>query len=276
MNLTLKVWRQAGPNAPGRFETYQATDISTDMSFLEMLDVVNERLIQPRFGTKEAEKREADSIHEENPVIIAGFGRFGHVVGRLLRAQGVGTTVLDHDPDRVELLRKMGVKVFYGDASRHDLLHAAGAEKASLLVLALDSPEKTLELVHLARKHFPHLTILARADDRRDAYDLLDAGVTHVYRDTLDTSLRMGVDALRQLGVRAYQAHRAARVFRRHDEESVRMMASLRDDRARYIDTARERIADLERTLLADREHQDLDRDAGWDAESARQDFGRG
>jgi monovalent cation:proton antiporter-2 (CPA2) family protein len=249
--------------------------VALTMALTPVVLMVNERLIQPRFGTKVSEKREADAIHEENPVIIAGFGRFGHVVGRLLRAQGIGTTVLDHDSDRVELLRRMGLKVFYGDASRPDLLHVAGAAKARLLVLALDSPEKTLELVHTVRKHFPNLTILARADDRRDAYDLLDAGVTHVYRDTLDTSLRMGIDALQLLGVRAYQAHRAARIFRRHDEESVRMMAGLREDRARYIDAARERIADLERSLLADLADTSLDRDAGWDAESLRQDFGR-
>jgi len=99
--------------------------------------------------------------------------------------------------------------------------------------------------VRLARAHFPHLTILARANDRADAYELLDAGVTHVYRDTLDTSLRMGVDALRLLGVRAYQANRAARMFRRHDEESVRMMAGCEGPRALHRH-GRERIQDLE------------------------------
>jgi len=246
--------------------------VAVTMALTPLLLLINERLIQPRFGTKARDARPADAIHEENAVIIAGFGRFGHIVGRLLKAQGVGTTVLDVDSDRVDLLRRLGLKVFYGDASRRELLHAAGAEKARLLVLALDSPEKTLELVHLARKHFPHLTILARADDRGDAYELLAAGVTHVYRDTLDTSLRMGVDALRLLGFRAYHAQRAARTFLRHDEESVRLMAEMRGDRARYINAARERIADLERMLLADLEDQRLDRDAGWDAESLRED----
>ena len=175
------------------------------MALTPVLLLVNERLVAPRVGTRES-AREADAIDEHAPVIIAGFGRFGHIVGRLLRANGVGTTVLDNDSDRVELLRRLGLKVFYGDASRHDLLDAAGASKAKLLVLALDSPEKTLELVHTAKKHFPHLTILARAADRDDAYALIDAGVTHIYRETLDTSLRMGVDALRLLGFRAYHA----------------------------------------------------------------------
>jgi uncharacterized protein YbjT (DUF2867 family) len=99
----------------------------------------------------------------------------------LLRANGIRTTVLDHDGDRVELLRALGLTVYYGDATRHDLLHAAGAGHARLMVIALDSPEKTLALVHTARKHFPQLVILARAFDWSDAYDLVEAGVEHVY-----------------------------------------------------------------------------------------------
>ena len=125
-------------------------------------------------------------------MIIAGFGRFGPIVGRLLRASGVTTTVLDIDSDHVDLLRRMGLKVYYGDATRHDLLEIAGAGRARLLVIALDTPEKTMTLVQTAQKHFPQLTILARAFDWEDAHDLLGAGVTHVYRDTIDTSLRLG------------------------------------------------------------------------------------
>jgi CPA2 family monovalent cation:H+ antiporter-2/glutathione-regulated potassium-efflux system protein KefB len=250
--------------------------VAISMALTPLLLAFNERVLQPRVGTREAPARAADAIDEQHPVIVAGFGRFGHIVGRMLKANGIQTTVLDLDSDRVDLLRKLGLKVFYGDASRHDLLHAAGAESARLLVLALDSPEKTLELVHTARRHFPHLTILARAFDRADAYDLLDAGVTHVYRDTVDTSLRMGVDAMHLLGFRTYHAQRAARTFRRHDDESVRMMRGLRGDRATYINVARERIADLERILLADLEAGPAERDAGWDVESLREDARRG
>ncbi|HXV75300.1 MAG TPA: monovalent cation:proton antiporter-2 (CPA2) family protein, partial [Candidatus Polarisedimenticolaceae bacterium] len=123
---------------------------------------VHERLIRPRIGTRETTEREADRIEERNPVIIAGFGRFGHIVGRLLAANGVGCTVLDVDSDQVDVLRRLGFKVFYGDASRHDLLRAAGAEHARLLVLATDQAEKRLEIVSTVQKHFPQLTILAR------------------------------------------------------------------------------------------------------------------
>ncbi len=247
--------------------------VAVSMALTPVLMLIYERFVAPRVGTRES-ARDADAIDEHAPVIIAGFGRFGHIVGRLLKANGVPTTVLDNDSDRVELLRRLGLKVFYGDASRHDLLDAAGAAKATLLVLAIDSPAKTLELVHTVRKHFPHLTILARASDRDDAYALFDAGVTHVYRETFDTSLRMGVDALRLAGFRAYPAARAARTFLRHDEEYLQELRHVRADRSAFLQTARDRIADLERILQADLAEPDLDRDAGWDAESLRQDFG--
>ncbi len=139
-------------------------------------------------------------------------------------------------------------------------------------MLALDSPEKNRELVATAGKHFPHLKILARASGRGDAYDLLDAGVEHVYRETLETSLRMGVDALRLLGYRSYQAHRAARTFRRHDEATVRELAAMRHDQKTYINVARERIRGLEEILRSDLEERPDTADAGWDVESLRRD----
>jgi monovalent cation:proton antiporter-2 (CPA2) family protein len=248
--------------------------VAISMALSPLLMALDERVVQRRLARPPAPTREADVVNEQHPVIIAGFGRFGHIVGRLLKANGVGTTVLDLDSDRVDLLRRLGLKVFFGDASRQDLLHAAGAEHARLLVLALDSAEKTRELVQTARRHFPHLTILARAFDRDDAYELLDAGVTHVYRDTLDTSLRMGIDALQLLGFRAYHAHRAARTFRRHDDESVRLMKDTRGDRVEHINLARQRIADLERILLGDLKDEGLGRDEGWDVDSLREDVG--
>ena len=246
--------------------------VALSMAATPLLMLLNERILLPRVGTTERSGRGPDRIDEHGHVIVAGFGRFGSTVGRLLKANGVATTVLDNDSDRVELLRKLGLKVFYGDATRPDLLHSAGAERARLLVLALDSPEKNLELVATARKHFPHLKVLARAADWGDAHELLNAGVAHVYRETLDASLRLGVDALRLLGFRAYQVGRAARRFLRHDEESMRELATMRGDRATYFRMARRRIEELERVLLADLEGGGEARDLGWDAESLRED----
>ncbi|HEY0603525.1 MAG TPA: monovalent cation:proton antiporter-2 (CPA2) family protein [Herpetosiphonaceae bacterium] len=249
--------------------------VALSMALTPLILLINERIVQPRFGTLEQEARPADAIDEQNTVIIAGFGGFGSTVGRLLKANGIPTTVLDIDSDRVDLLRKMGLKVYYGDASRYDLLQVAGAEKARLLVLALDSPEKTLELVETARKHFPQLTILARAFDWDDAHALLEHGVSYVYREALDTSLRMGTDALRLLGFRAYQAQRAAQKFLRHDEESLRELTARRQDGAVYINAARQRIERLEQIMQADLEDSGLERDAGWDAESLRDEVQR-
>jgi monovalent cation:proton antiporter-2 (CPA2) family protein len=249
--------------------------VALSMALTPLLLMLNERVLQPRLGTPRVAEREPDAMDEHNPVLIAGFGSFGTTVGRLLKAKGVETTVLDIDSDRVEVLRRLGLKVYYGDATRYDLLDSAGASQAKLLVLAVDGPERTLELAKTARKHFPNLTILARAFDWRDAHDLREAGVEHVYRQTLDTALRMGADTLSLLGFRAYQAHRATQTFLRHDEESLVHLAEWRgrEDRSGYLSAARQRIEELEQLLLADLEEEDLDRDAGWDPESLREDF---
>jgi len=248
--------------------------VALSLAVTPLLLLVNEKLLRPRLGTREKEEREPDVIEEENPVLIAGFGHFGSIVGRFLFANGIGATVLDSDSDHVETLRRLGLKVHYGDASRQDLLAAAGAEKAKVIVLALGDHGKNMGLVRTVRKHFPHLAIMARAEGRQEAYELLEAGVEHVYRETFDTSLRMGVDTLRLLGRRAFQAHRSALTFRGHDEESVRELGKMRHDRGAYLSAARQWIADLEEILRAERKDAGENRDLGWDAESRRREFG--
>jgi monovalent cation:proton antiporter-2 (CPA2) family protein len=250
--------------------------VAISMAMTPLLLVLNDRVIQPRFGTKEKDERDTDVIEERSPVLIAGFGAFGATIGRLLRARGIKTTVLDFDSDRVDLLRQLGLEVYYGDATRHDLLEVAGASEARILVVALAEPEASIELVHMARKHFPNLTILARAFDWSDAHELLAAGVDHVYRDNLDTSLRAGKDALELLGTRAYAAHRATQTFRRHDEESLRRLNEMVDDRSSYLSAARARIQDLESLMRSDMEDGAGSADEGWDSESLREEFGEG
>jgi voltage-gated potassium channel Kch len=247
--------------------------VALTMAMTPILMLVNERLVQPRFGTKETGERVADEIDQRCDVIIAGFGSFGAIVGRLLRANGVDATVLDLDSDRVDLLRKLGLTVFYGDASRLDLLHAAGAAEARLLVLALDDAEKNREMAAAVKKHFPQLTILARAASRSEAYELMDAGVEHVFRDKLDSSLRLSEQALRLLGFRGHHAHRAAQTFRRHDEEALRDLAAMRHDRKLYLSAARQRIEDLEELLRGDLVDPGEMRDSGWDPESLREEY---
>ena len=198
----------------------------------------------------------------------------GGIVGRFLQANGIGTTVLEFDSDHVEVLRKLGRKVFYGDASRLDLLRAAGADHAKVMLLAIDNHDKTMEMVETIRGEFPNLRLLVRARGRLEAYELLEEGVDDIYRETFESSLRMGIDALEVLGVRAHRAHRAAQRFRRHDEASLRELAGKQHDRAQYFTVAREHMQLLETTMLHDLEDRDAGGDAGWDAESLRKDFG--
>jgi voltage-gated potassium channel Kch len=244
------------------------------MALTPLLLLLNERVVLPRFGTRRDPEREADPISERNTVLIAGFGAFGSTVGRLLRAKEVGTTVLEMDSDRVELLRRLGLHVYYGDATRHDLLEAAGANSARLLIIALDSPERTLDLAKMARRNFPHLILMARAFDWDDAHDLQEVGVDYVYRQSLDTSLRLGTDALRLLGHRSHNAVRAAETFLRHDEASLsHLTAERRLRKSTYLSEVRRHIEDLEGLLLSDRQKNTLERDAGWDPESLREEF---
>jgi monovalent cation:proton antiporter-2 (CPA2) family protein len=212
------------------------------------------------------ERRAADDIDEkDNPVIIAGYGRVGHVIGRMLVTQQVPCTVIDLDADQVELFRKLGLKVFYGDASREDLLHSAGAASARLFILAIDDEAKSLEIAETVQRHYPNLPIMARANGRVHAYEFLKRGITMVWRETLDSSLEMSIAALRHLGVPAYEARRAARQFRAHDEATVHELVDLWGDETRYIAAVRQRMEILNKAVLADRKSLLVQPDEGWD-----------
>jgi monovalent cation:proton antiporter-2 (CPA2) family protein len=240
--------------------------VALTMALTPLLFVINEKLVQPRFARAAAPARAADTIDDaDHPVIIAGFGRFGHVVGRFLRANGVGTTVLDLDAEQVEIVRRLGIKVFYGDATRLDLLHAAGAARAKLMVIAIDNESKAIELVDTARKHFPDLKIFARASGRVHAYEFQKRGVLTFYRETLGSSLDLGVDVLRSLGFRAHQAHRAAQLFKEHDERSVRDLAQFWEDDDVYFNEARRHIDAFDRMFAGDAAGQRAGADRGWE-----------
>ncbi|MES2705667.1 MAG: monovalent cation:proton antiporter-2 (CPA2) family protein [Verrucomicrobiota bacterium] len=239
------------------------------MALTPLVLLIHDRLAASKCNKTAEPDREADEIDEKhNPVIIAGYGRVGHIVGRLMNMQGVRCTVIDLDADQVDLFRKLGTKIFYGDASREDLLHAAGAAEAKLFVLAIDDEPKSLEIVDSVRRHYPNLHILARASGRIHAYDLLKRGVHDIWRETLDSSLEMGIAAMRRLGFPAYEARRAARVFRAHDEATVHELADLWGDEPKYIAAVRQRIEILNRAVEADRATLAMPADDAWDTES--------
>ncbi len=241
--------------------------VTLSMLVSPVLLYVNERYIDPYFGVKEsdAQAAPADAMEEKHEVILTGFGHFGSTLGRFLRANGVEATILDHDSDRVQLLRKMGFKVFYGDGTRLDLLESAGAHKARILISAIDVPEKNLELAELVKKHFPHLEFYVRAQNRYDAYELIDKGIAHVYRESLYTSVFMGADVLNALGHRKYTMFRKALEFIRYDEKSLHRLAKLRHHQETYIAQAREEIEVQERLLKQDARFADLRSDHAWD-----------
>jgi len=253
--------------------------VAISMAVTPLVLVLNDRVIRPRFGTKEreGEARPMDEMEAGAKVLIAGFGAFGATVGRLLRAKKIETTVLEYDSDRVDLLRDLGLEVYYGDATREDLLEVAGAREARLIVIALPDADMTLAVVRTVRKHFPDLRIFARAFDWPDALALREEGVEFVYRQAFDTALRAGRDVLSALGFRAFQAQRATQTFARHDAESIEALMGIeRDDRGVFVSAARARIENLERVLRRDFESDGEARDLGWDPESLRKEFGGG
>ena len=246
--------------------------VAISMALTPLLILINERLLLPYTGSPIVKDEKAsDDIDEKNAVIVAGFGHFGSTVGRFLRANNIKATFLDIDSDRVRVLRRMGFKVFFGDASRYDILHAAGAAKAKLIIIAVDSAEKRLEMVDTVKKHFPNLHMFVRATNRYDAYDLMNAGVLHVYRETVDTAVRVGVEVMTLLGKKSYTANRLARTFLRHDEANLKKLASIRDP-DEYIIAAKNYIEELELIVQADTKEKALERDAGWDVESLHEE----
>ncbi|WP_338289014.1 monovalent cation:proton antiporter-2 (CPA2) family protein [Luteolibacter sp. LG18] len=236
--------------------------VAISMAATPLLILASHRLTA-RSMKKPVVERESDVQDEGAPVIICGFGRFGHIIGRLLRTQGIHSTVLDNDPDQVDTLRAIGMPVFFGDAGRPDMLLTAGAARAKILVIALKDVATTLNIVETARKHFPHLKIFLRAHSRAEAYELLDAGEERIYRDTLDTSLTLATDVLRELGTPAYTAYRVAKLYRRRDEIFLRKMAKHRhkDDDA-FISAAREVQRTLDQVMREEPGHDFGDE--GW------------
>ena len=265
---------QLGILAPETVGTMMAVT-ALSMTITPLMMLAAERVLLPRIGTGAAPSRAADVPDQRHPVIIAGFSHFGSTVGRFLRANGVAATILDNDSDRVDLLRRMGFTVYYGDVSRHDLLEAAGGAEARILVVAVEDPGATRAIVETARKHFPNLRLMVRARHRFDAYDLMELGVTDIYRQHLDTSIRMGADVLRGLGHRAYSAYRSGQQFRRYDEAALARLAAVRHNQADYIVSTRAQIAEQEALLLADREVDPTGGDRAWDSEEMRTTLSR-
>jgi glutathione-regulated potassium-efflux system ancillary protein KefC len=234
--------------------------VALSMAATPLLLVLLNRL--EKSGKEQA--READEIDEEQPrVIVAGFGRFGQIAGRLLLTSGVKMVVLDHDPDHIETLRKFGTKVFYGDATRVDLLESAGAAKAEVLINAIDDPDANMQLAELVQEHFPHLKVIARARDLDHFIRLRQLGVDQPERETFEGALKVGRRALEGLGVGSYEARERADHFRRFNMQMVEEMVPAPDWSAR-ADVLKRTSAMLTEVINEDRSHLNVIQRHGW------------
>ncbi|WBM71300.1 glutathione-regulated potassium-efflux system protein KefC [Buttiauxella sp. WJP83] len=234
--------------------------VALSMAATPLLLVLLNRL--EKSGKEQA--READEIDEEQPrVIVAGFGRFGQIAGRLLLTSGVKMVVLDHDPDHIETLRKFGTKVFYGDATRVDLLESAGAAKAEVLINAIDDPDANMQLAELVQEHFPHLKVIARARDLDHFIRLRQLGIDQPERETFEGALKVGRRALEGLGVGSYEARERADHFRRFNMQMVEEMVPAPDWSAR-ADVLKRTSAMLTDVINEDRAHLNVIQRHGW------------
>jgi glutathione-regulated potassium-efflux system ancillary protein KefC len=242
--------RDARVLAP-HWEALLTAAVAVSMALTPLLVLTHDKLCARRVRSA----READAIEaQDGRVIIAGFGRYGQIIGRLLIAQGVRPTVLDHDPDQIEMLRRFDYQVFYGDATRLDLLEAAGAAQARLLVLAIDDIDDSLRLVDAVRSRFPQLPIVARARNVRHWLELAERGVQFIERETFESALRTGRQALEVLGLDPYAARQIADDFRRQNLVTLHTMQPHFHDEARTVAIAKSGRLELEENLRRDRE----------------------
>jgi glutathione-regulated potassium-efflux system ancillary protein KefC len=258
---------------PGRWDALLTLAVALSMALTPFALILHD-WVQARLEGK-APRREQDTIEDEHAqVIIAGFGRFGQIVGRLLFASGVRATVLDYDPDQVDLLRQFGFRVYYGDATRLDLLQAAGAERAELLVVAVDGPDASLRLVEAVREHFPKLRIVARARNVQHWQRLRSAGVAIVERETFESALSLGRRALELLGVRAFEAKERSDAFRRHNLASLEQVLPVWEDEAQRTHLARSARDQLEQQMERDRADLDRRPGTGWHSNADAEEEG--
>ncbi|WP_299598267.1 monovalent cation:proton antiporter-2 (CPA2) family protein [uncultured Microbulbifer sp.] len=250
--------------------------IALSMAFTPLLLLAYEQLIQPRFfsGPRQPDITDSAPQDDGSPVIIIGYGRYGQISGRLLNACGFETTLLEHNAEQLELVRRYGIKAYYGDASREDLLHAAGADNAKIVILTLSDQAASLEIVSRIQKYFPHLTILARARNRMHQYALMEAGVKYIYRETIDSALEIGAGALQLLGLSYHQAHRAARKFKQHDQRMLESLFPYWRNESQHAAKTKIYREQLLQALQEDRRDPDLHLDHHWDTGEKAKDSG--
>jgi glutathione-regulated potassium-efflux system ancillary protein KefC len=243
--------------------------VAVSMLITPLALVLADKWLLPRLTQQGAKKLDEIDEPQNEQVIIAGFGRYGQIVGRLLLANGIKPTILDYDSEAVEGIRRFGLTVFYGDATRLDLLRKAGAAEARVLVVAIDDVEQSLALVDMAREHFPALQIVARARNVQHLYQLRDRGVTLIERETFDSALMSARGVLEALGFERHQARNLALRFRRHNLEQIDETAPHFKDESKLIAMSKIGRAQMEQFMAEERQRKDSRATAeGWAGET--------
>ena len=238
--------------------------VALSMLLSPLLLILVDKVLLPRYANCNATPMLEISEQQEAPVIIAGFGRYGQIVGRMLLAQGLTPTVLDHDAEMIETMRAFGLRVFYGDATRLDLLRTAGAASAKILVVAVDDVAQCLTIVDLAQNHFPHLQIVARARDVTHWNALRAKGVMHVEREVFESSLRSAKSVLELLGQSTHAARQTAMRFRLHNLALFEQLYPHHQDRAKVIAVVKQGRLQLQEQMAQERQTQARARPKAW------------
>ncbi|MCV2358540.1 glutathione-regulated potassium-efflux system protein KefC [Paucibacter sp. TC2R-5] len=259
---------QAGILSAGQSSTLVAA-VALSLLCTPALLLISQRWVEPWLAKHCAPKPALKEIDQaqDAPIIIAGFGRYGQIVGRLLYAKGLPATVLEHDSEMIETVRKFGWQPFYGDATRLDLLRTAGAAKARVLVLAIDDVAQSLQLAALAREHFPQLQIVARARNVQHYYGLRDLGVSLIERETLDAALASASSVLELMGLSPTEARDSAQRFRRHNVAQLEELYPHHHDQAQLIAMTKQGRQQLEEQFAQEREMALQQGDKGWIAQ---------
>jgi glutathione-regulated potassium-efflux system ancillary protein KefC len=227
--------------------------VALSMLLSPLLLVAIDKLLLPRYARYSAVHMDEISEQQQAPIIVAGIGRYGQIILRLLAANGYKATVLDHDAEQVEGLMRFGYRAFYGDATRLDLLRTAGAATAKVLIVAIDNVDQSLEIVDICKEHFPQLQLVVRARNVQHYYELRAKGVTLIQRETFESSLMSAQDVLQVLGHSAVDAFTSAQRFRNHNLAQIEQMWPHHKDEERLISLAKAGRQQLEELMAQER-----------------------
>ncbi len=267
------VFQAAGPQVlPAGIASFLIGAVALSMLLSPLLLVALDKWVLPRYSDGVPVTMEEISEQQDAKVLICGFGRYGQILGRMLKAQGLNLTILDHDPDTIESLREFGFRVFYGDATRLDLLRTAGAGTAKVLVVAVDGVEQSLAIVDMAREHFPNARIIARARNVGHLYQLLDRKVEFIERELFESSLRSARSVLEGLGWPAYEAREAAMRFRRRNIELMHELYPHYKDRAKLIAASKEGRQQFQEQIAREREERKQRSGQDWNLATEEQE----